>query len=276
MEANFSKAMLWGALLAGMGVIAACSSPANDVDEPRCGTAGVGGGSGGGATVASGGEEGTGGDTEGSDSPYQPDVSDTVYTDSTESTNFHHPMGEGEVVNGKDPFQVLQERADEGPPNVRSRLHSCARIPYASLGALLTSRGVDLNKKSSAGELPTAGELYAGAVDALGAPRFDARQAESFTYTVAGGTKLFDIFFQASSEIIANIATALDCSGQPLFDAALGECVPSAFTCLMGRPPKDEDMILCNMMIADAAPEELDNRRKLVVATFLAAAHTCE
>lgn len=264
-----TKWAVWlAALLMSVGGAAACSGSSNDTEEQPCVTAGAGG-----ATATTAASTGGGPEDEVTEDP---PLSDTVYTDSGDSDNFHHPMGEGETANTKSPFEVLQERNDEGPLNVRSRLHSCARIPYASLGAFLTSRGVNLNKKSAAGEPPTAGELYAGAVDALGAPRYDARQAESFTYTVAGGTKLLDIFVQAAGEIISSIATVSDCSGQPLFDAAIGECVPSAFTCLMGRPPKDEDMILCNMMIADAAPEELDNRRKIVVATFLAAAHTCE
>src|SRR5579872_2206267 len=54
--------------------------------------------------------------------------------------------------NDTDPFQVTNL-----PPTVSTRLHSCQKIPYESLGNLLVSRGMNMNG--------TAGKLYqAGAV----------------------------------------------------------------------------------------------------------------
>src|SRR5579871_6677474 len=70
--------------------------------------------------------------------------------------HFNDPGASG----GLDPFQILQERAIEGPPEIATRMHSCTKVAYASLGAFLTSRGVDLSKTSSGTGPQTAGELY--------------------------------------------------------------------------------------------------------------------
>jgi hypothetical protein len=230
-----------------------------------------------GASGAGGGASGAGGAAGGS-AWVPPDVPLDVlaFTEGGLGNNFHHPAGEAEVANQKDPFELLAERADEGPPEIRTRLHSCSRLSYASIGAFLTSRGVDLAKTSQPGQPPTAGEVYKAARDALGAARFDVRQAESFTYTVAGGTKLLDIFIQSAEEIIANVKTATACGGEPMFDATTGACVYSSFSCILGRPATPEDLVLCNEMLKNAPAAELDNRRRVVVATFLSAGNTCE
>src|SRR3569833_2769990 len=71
-----------------------------------------------------------------------------VFTSSNDPDNtfdhFNDPGSDG----AKDPFEILKQRAEEGPPEVRTRLHSCTKISYAALGAFLTSRGVDLAAKS--------------------------------------------------------------------------------------------------------------------------------
>ena len=193
--------------------------------------------------------------------------------------HFNDPGASGQ----KDPFQILKERAEEGPPEVRSRLHSCTKIPYAALGEFLMSRGVNLNATSSAGAPKTAGELYKTGTDAMGVARFDAREGETYFHTTAGATKLFDIFVQAAPEIIANIQSVDACkingAGKPMFDATTGACVYESLSCIMGRPATDDDMTLCNLMLAQAAkgdPKDLTTKRNITVAAFLSAANTCE
>ena len=203
----------------------------------------------------------------------------TTGKDGNTFDHFNDPGASGQ----KDPFQILKERAEEGPPEVRSRLHSCTKIPYASLGDFLTSRGVNLNATSGSGALKTAGELYKGGTDAMGMARFDAREGEAYFHTTAGATKLFDIFVQAAPEIIANVQSAPACLlngvGRPMFDADDGSCVYESLSCIMGRPASEDDMVVCNLMLAQAASGDLadrDRKRQITVAAFLSAAHSCE
>lgn len=239
------------------------------------------GGSGNGAT----GGDGSGGEGAGNvggsgnggvDPPL--DGGQTTGKDGNTFDHFNDPGSSG----SKDPFEILKERAEEGPPEIRTRLHSCTKIPYASLGNFLASRGVDLEATAGSGQLPTAGQLYAGGGDAMGIARYDAREAEAYFHTASGATKLFDIFVQAAPEIIANIENAPACQvggvGQPMFDPNDGSCVSDSLTCIMGRPATEEDLILCNLMISksDGSPADIAKKRNITVAAFLAAAHTCE
>lgn len=228
---------------------------------------------------ASGGESSTGGSGTGA-APVD-DVGDGSPTSGDEDNTFDH-MNDPGASGQKDPFELLAERAEEGPPEVRTRLHSCQKIPYASLGNFLVSRGVDPNATSGAGELPTAAELYFGGADSLGVARFDAREGESTFHTAAGATKMFDIFVQAAPEIIANIENAAACQlggqGFPMFDPDDGSCVYESLSCIMGRPATEDDLILCNLMVSQSNGSQADiaRKRNITVAAFLAAAHTCE
>jgi hypothetical protein len=151
------------------------------------------------------------------------------------------------------------------------------------VGAFLASRGVNLNATSSGTGPKTAGELYKQGGDALGIAKFDAREGESYFHTTASATKLFDIFVQASSEIIANIATQDACKvngvGKPMFDATTGKCVYESLSCIMGRPATADDLTVCNLMLEQATPgdaNDLKIKQQITVAAFLSAANTCE
>jgi hypothetical protein len=200
-------------------------------------------------------------------------------TSADPDNNFHHPM-EPSQPGQDDPFEILKQRAAEGPPDVRTRLHSCNKLTYTALGDFLTSRGVNL--ALAGGAVPSAGDLYkaASTKDALGLANYEARMGEAYYYTISSATKMFDIFVQAAPQVIANIQNMPDCQingvGNPMFDPVTGKCDFNALSCIMGRPALDEDVTLCNLMISQAAPAELDNRKKLTVAAFLAAAHTCQ
>src|SRR5262249_51322584 len=94
------------------------------------------------------------------------------------------------------PGQVL-------PLDITSRMHGCEKINYTALGNFLSARGVNLKSTTA----NSAGLLYAGATDTFGIPAFDSRTREPSFLTTAGATKMFDIFTQAASEIIANIGS---------------------------------------------------------------------
>src|SRR5581483_4417820 len=71
----------------------------------------------------------------------------------------------------RDPFDILQQRQEEGPPEIRTRLHSCSKLNVATLQNLLVGLGVDLNAES---DPPSAGQLLADGKGALGAANYDA------------------------------------------------------------------------------------------------------
>lgn len=208
--------------------------------------------------------------------------SGTETTSDNPSNTFDHfndPGASGSV----DPFQILQERADEGPPEIRTRMHSCTKIAYVTLGNLLTSLGVNLAATSSGNGPKTAGELYTQGGDAYGVAKFSAREPETAFHTTASATKLFDIFVQAAPEIIANVQNQPACQyngvGKPMFDATTGKCVYETLSCIMGRPATADDISVCNLLVDQAAPgdtADLATKRNIAVAVFLSAAHSCE
>lgn len=272
----------WGTPLAALVIACAGLAACGDDSGTGAGTCASGGSSGQGAgpttTTGTGGAggAGTGGEstssTGGGTSEGPPPGSDTG------NAPFDHMNDPGESGQ-KDPFEILKEHAEEGPPEVRTRLHGCTKLRYDAIGQLLASRGVNL---AATGTPKTAGQLYATGGDALGIAKFDAREAEANFHTTSGATKLFDIFIQASPEIIANIQNADACKingvGKPMFDATDGTCVRETLSCLMGRPATADDLILCNQLASshDGTQADIDRKRQLAVAVFLSAAHTCE
>ncbi len=262
--------------------LAACSDPVTPNTTGDCSTA-TSGGSGGSTSATTGASSTTTGSSSVSSGTGKMEaVTPGGLTTGKDGNTFDHFNDPG-ASGSKDPFEILKERAEEGPPEVRTRLHSCTKIAYASLGDFLTSRGVNLNATSSAGAPKTAGELYTTGTDAMGVARFDAREGETYFHTTAGATKLFDIFTQAAPEIIANIQNVEACkingAAKPMFDATTGACVYESLSCIMGRPATDDDMMLCNLMLAQAAkgdPKDLTTKRNITVAAFLSAANTCE
>lgn len=190
-----------------------------------------------------------------------------------EKNTFDHFSDLGEF-GARDPFDILAQREEEGPAEVRTRLHSCQKIPYATLGNILTSLGVDLDKQS---DPPSAGQLYKSGAGALGVANYDARVGESITWSAAGAAKLFDVFVQAAPEIIANIESLDQCMvdgvSAPMFDAN-DQCNPDALACIMGRPASSTQVAVCSHLVQQGS--DLTTGKNLAVATVLAATHSCE
>ena len=175
-----------------------------------------------------------------------------------------------------DPFA-----AADPVPAVGSRLHSCQKIPYETLGALLVSRGVDLNKVAANGQPFTAGQIYKTNPNpaTLGVPNFAARLREITQQTTSGATKLMDIFVQAAPEIIAAMPSLPACKilglGSTMFDANdPTQCTREGVMCLIGAPPTQAQIDLCSAMVKDNASLLIGQR--LAVAAILASAHGCE
>ena len=190
-----------------------------------------------------------------------------------ELNTFNH-MADLGASGGRDPFDILAQRQEEGPPEVRTRLHSCQKVQITALRNLLVSLGVDLQKKSNP---PSAAELLADGTGALGAANYDARVGETLVWSSAGAAKLFDIFVQAAPEIIENLPSAPQCQidgvGPEVFDAQ-GNCNADAISCMTGRPASQEHVDICSNLVKSAT--DLETGKKIAVATMLSAAHTCE
>jgi hypothetical protein len=193
-----------------------------------------------------------------------------------EENTFDH-MDDLSENGGTDPFEVLKQREEEGPPEIRTRLHSCQKPQNAAIRNMLQGFGVDLG---SQGDPATAGQLFNEGEDALGGPNYASRTSEALTWTNSGATKFQDIFVMAAPEIIAAMPTLEKCMvngvGTQMFEGAVGEetCVEDAISCLIGRPATPDHVGICNHILAEAT--DIDSAKQLAVAAMLAAAHTCE
>jgi hypothetical protein len=172
-----------------------------------------------------------------------------------------------------DVWALLERLQAEGPPKYTSRVHSCTKIRYATIGRLLASRGVDLGNGADL----SAGDLFGTGEQALGAPNYAARVRENVEVTAAGSSRLFDIFVAAAPEIIANMPSRPECTiggvGTTMFDAS-GACTADGISCLIGVPATASHIELCNLTVQRASTPEAGQR--MAVAVLAAAAHTCE
>jgi hypothetical protein len=182
---------------------------------------------------------------------------------------FNHP----EDPNATDPFAVLQRIQEQGPPEISTKMHSCQKMKYATVGTVLSKLGVNMGNATAT----SAAQLYKNGPQAMGAPNYGARVAEAIEITTAGATKLFDIFVQAAPEIIAAMPNNAQCkvagASTTMFDTA-GKCTSAGIACLQGAPATQAQIDLCNAILGSASTAPIG--QTLAVATLLSAAHTCE
>jgi hypothetical protein len=180
---------------------------------------------------------------------------------------FDHPDTQPDI------WELLQRMQEQGPPRFTSRIHSCPKIRYRTLGNLLASRGVNL----AAEDALAAGSIYRSSEQALGGPNYGARSRENLDLTTASASKLFDIFVQAAPEIIAAMPGLPRCSiggqGTRMFND-LDQCTIDGITCLIGVPATASHIEICNQTVARAS--DPDKGKRMAVALLAAAAHTCE
>jgi hypothetical protein len=187
-------------------------------------------------------------------------------TSGGQGNTFDHDNGED-----TDPFAVLQRIQEQGPPEISTRMHSCQKMKYATVGNVLASLGVNM----AATGATSAGLIYKNGSQAMGAPNYGARVSESIELTTAGATKLFDIFVQAAPEVIAAIPNVAKKNGVAIqmFDAG-GKCTADGVAFLQGSPATQAQIDLCNNILGSASTPAIG--QTLAVGTLLAAAHTCE
>ena len=184
-----------------------------------------------------------------------------------DGTTFNH---DNSAINIWDYIDRLNK---EGPLTFTSRMHSCKKLPYATLGSLLTGVGVDLTRSTSG----SAGALYRGGRAPLGVPDYGSRTREGGAVTTAAAARQLDIFLAAADEVLAAIPMIARCkigsAGVQLFDAG-DHCLIDGITCLIGVPAQQAHVDQCNQTIAHASSHAVGKR--LAVALLLAASYTCE
>jgi hypothetical protein len=186
-------------------------------------------------------------------------------------------LDESAISNGYDPnfdpWPTVDTLERQGPPRYTSRVHSCAKMRYATLGNVLESRGISLAQTDPL----SAGAIYTDGEAGLGGPNYANRVRENEDLGVATSSKMFDIFTQGAPEIIANMTNRPECrrhgANIQLFDAQ-NRCVADGITCLIGVPATQLHVDICNDTVARAA--DVAHGKQLAIAVLAAAAHTCE
>ncbi len=189
-------------------------------------------------------------------------------TTGNEDTTFDHDNS------GISPWELLERLQAEGPPSYTSRVHSCPKVRYATLGNVLRDIGVNVANTTSL----SAGDLYRKGFNALGGPNYANRIRENISIATSGASREFDIFAAASDEVINAFETqapaiAARCPGAQLFDGA-NSCQPAGITCLLGMPATTRHLDYCNLTVTSAS--DVNTGKRLAVAALLAAAYTCE
>jgi hypothetical protein len=187
-----------------------------------------------------------------------------------EDNTQHHFIDPNTGDNGlTDPKMAFAEQQSIGAPTVVAQLHGCAKIPIASLGTILSSRGVNM-ASTTAG---SAGQLFKAGTSALGAANYTGRVPEALLASTSAMAKEFDIFTAAAKELLTALTNSTACKGTALLDAN-GQFTKDGISCIIGKPARDEHVAIANQAVAQAAtPAE---GQQIAVAALLEAAHTCE
>ena len=190
-------------------------------------------------------------------------------TTGNQDTTFDHDN------DGISAWDLLDRLTKEGPPRYTSHVHSCPKVRYKTLGAVLRSVGVNTGNTQNL----SAGQLYTSGANAMGAPNYANRIRENIGISTSGASREFDIFAAAADEIITNLPNLARCQvggvGPTLFDANANDaCRPEGITCLIGTPATATHVDLCNLTVTQASDHTVGKR--LAVAALMAAAYTCE
>lgn len=190
-------------------------------------------------------------------------------TSGDETSTFDHDNS------GISPWELLDRLQQEGPPTYTSRVHSCSKVRYTTLGNVLRGLAVTIPTAQPAAGDVSAGALYFTGDNALGTANYANRIRENIGISTSGASREFDIFAAAADPIIAAFAanTITRCPGATLFDAG-DSCQVAGITCLIGAPATTRHLDYCNLTVASASDKTVGKR--LAVATMLAAAYTCE
>jgi len=187
----------------------------------------------------------------------------TTGTTGGEDSTFDHEN------DGYSPWELIDRLAKEGPPSYTSKVHSCPKVRYATLGNVLRAVGVNTANATNL----SAGQLYTSGFNAMGGPNYSNRIRENIAVTTSGASRMFDVFAAGADEIITAMPTLARCGGAAMFDAN-NQCRADGITCLIGQPAQPAHLDFCNLTVTSASDVTVGKR--IAVAAILAAAYTCE
>lgn len=190
-----------------------------------------------------------------------------------EGTTFDHSNDPGGAAPGADfqPPEPAQVRL-VGSPEVTSRLHSCGKLSVASLGNILTSRGLTGGGTRPAGAISGQAIFQqGGTAPAFGGANYNGRVPEAPFSSTSAMAKMFDIFTMASYDAVAANWAAPACPDVKVLGAD-GKFTQDGLTCLMGKPARPEHLAIAN----DAIAKNPTDGAKIAIAALLSAAHTCQ
>jgi len=191
----------------------------------------------------------------------------TSGTSGDESTTFDHEN------DGYSPWDLIDRLAKEGPPRYTSKVHSCPKVRFATLGNVLRAVGVNTANTANL----SAGQLYMSGFNAMGGPNYANRIRENILVTTSGASRMFDVFAAAADEIITAMPNLARCqvggTGAAMFDAN-NQCRADGITCLIGQPAQPAHLDFCNLTVTSAS--DVNVGKRIAVAAILAAAYTCE
>ena len=201
------------------------------------------------------------------------DPRDPNSTAGGEGTTFDHSNDPGGAAPGADfqPPEPAQLRL-VGSPEVTSRLHSCGKLTVASLGDILTSRGLTGGGTRPAGAISGKAIYDQGSTPpAFGGANYNGRVPEAPFSSTSAMAKMFDIFTMASYDAVAANWAAPACPDTKIVGAD-GKFTQDGLTCLMGKPARPEHLAVAN----DAIAKNPTDGAKIAIAALLSAAHTCQ
>ena len=186
-----------------------------------------------------------------------------------EDTTFDHSNDPAGATGDYLPAEPAQIKVI-GSPEVTARLHSCGKLSNASLGNLLTTRGLTGTGTGRPAGSQSGQQIFTAAQAALGAANYGGRIPEAPFASTSAMSKTFDIFAMASYDAVADNWAAPACPGVKLLDA--GKFTKDGLSCLMGKAATDEHLAIANDAIAKGGVDG----SKIAVTTLLSAAHTCQ
>ena len=159
------------------------------------------------------------------------------------------------------------------------RMHVCGKITYASLGRVLTSRGIATGNTVA----DSAGLLYQTGANIMGVANYPARVAEADRNSTGGLTRLFDMFLAVSEELLPSptvdrLGSGTACPGVTLFDAS-NNCNADGFACLLGTPLSALQLGECTnavKRIASLTSNDILRAKRMAVATIASSNFLCD
>jgi hypothetical protein len=166
------------------------------------------------------------------------------------------------------------------PPALGQTLHSCGKVRFNVLTNILKTRGINVTNNAA----NSAGALLAKSQPVWGVANFPARTAETIRDTTSSLVGLHDILIAAAEEWVttANPDGAFTAAMSPACGTAKlfnnNTCDKDGFACLMGAPPVQRQLDVCNSMINDvtAGVTDIPTKRRLAIASMVGTVAMCD